>query len=154
LQNKTIDLLKTADNGWAIYRLKECAPKDIPIFNICSELPNNELEKKKFILAGLSFDRSDEKGLSVDESCSVYPSDSGNFVNYGHSCASRAKTSGSPIFYFKNNSACLLGIHSSCYTNSKSDMCDSGVVSKFYEENTFNWAIPAKFFRKAIESLP
>lgn len=142
------------DPDWAIYRLNACAEADIPNFSICDELSKSETENKKFTLAGLSFDRSDEKGLSVDQSCSVFVSDSGNFVNYGHSCAARSKTSGAPLFYITDSRACLIGIHSSCHTKSNEDKCESGIVSKFYEENTFNWAIPAKFFKSAIQLLP
>ena len=141
------------DPDWAIYKMSSCAEKDLPKFDVCNELSKKELEEKKIELAGLSFDRVDDKGISVDSGCSVFVSDSGNFLNYGHDCASRSKTSGAPLYYLAGDRACLVGIHSSCHTNSSEDRCDTGIVSKFYDENTFNWAIPAKFFNSAIKAL-
>lgn len=135
------------DEDWAVFALQPCDNKIVPSFKICDTEITNETAGVR--LAGLAWDRPDAAGLSVDEHCTIYPS-SGRFKNFGHNCAARGKTSGAPIFVKQGADYCLLAIHAGCYSSSAEDKCEHGITSKFYDEQTFNFAIPIQRFKNQI----
>ena len=146
---KTPDSINDLD--WATFKIPKCEEQSFPSFSLCKIEQSQTNEIHGVRLAGLAWDRRDSSGLSVDESCTVYLN-SGTFKNFGHDCASRAKSSGSPLFKKIGEKNCLLAIHAGCYSNAVPDKCESGITSKFYEEQTFNFAIPIERFKSALKS--
>ena len=136
-----VDLKRLKDLDWVAMRPEGCEDKDFPHFSVCDSKPKvKRLEGVR--LAGLFSDRDSSLGISVDESCRIYD---GNFENVGHDCASRKMTSGAPLFTLEGDKYCLLAVHTVCYSDA--DKCENGITSKFYEDKTFNFAVPVERFK-------
>lgn len=136
------------DPDWVVFKPPQCEKDNFPTLSICPMLAEkNEISQVK--LAGLSTDRDDNQGLSVDENCKIYISE-GKFKNFGHDCAARSKTSGSPLFKKIGERYCVLAIHAGCYSDS--DKCETGITSKFYDDHTFNFAIPIETIKKGLSA--
>lgn len=133
---------------WAAFRLERCEEKSFPRFSICEDQKSGETIPN-LRLAGLSWDRQDQQGISVDESCTAYIG-TGEFKNFGHDCASRSKSSGAPLYTVDGKRYCVQAIHAGCYSNATPDKCETGITSKFYEDSTFNFAIPIERFKSAL----
>lgn len=136
------------DPDWAAFRLKHCEATSFPRFSICERQENGETISS-LRLAGLSWDRSDHRGISVDESCTAYVG-TGSFKNFGHDCASRGKSSGAPLFTVEGKKYCVRAIHAGCYSNATPNKCETGITSKFYDGSTFNFAIPIDRFETEL----
>ncbi len=134
------------DPDWAVFKPPQCEKDNFPTLSLCS--PVDEKDKISQVkLVGLSTDRDDNQGLSVDDNCNIYIG-SGSLKNFGHDCAARAKTSGAPLYKKIGDKYCVLAIHAGCYSNS--DKCENGITSKFYDDFTFNFAIPIEHIKKGL----
>lgn len=131
------------DPDWVVFKPPSCEKENFPTLSLCP-LVDEKKEISQVSLAGLSSDRDDKQGISIDGNCKIYIG-SGNFKNYAHDCAARSKTSGAPLFKKIGDKNCVLAIHAGCYSNS--DKCENGITAKFYDDSTFNFAIPIELIK-------
>ena len=134
------------DPDWLVLKPPQCEDQTFPTLTLCPASGDKE-EISGAQLVGLAYDRDDSKGLSLDRNCKIYLG-TGNFKNFGHDCSARAKTSGAPLFKRIGQKNCLLAIHAGCYSNG--EKCETGITKKFYEDTTFNFAIPAELLRSVL----